>query len=111
MPPSQIDEIVHEDRKTHKMWLGRLLERFNFENLSHKAHLLKDESDELIAELARKRESVMEKNLLVTVSEQQSALYVVRFMGHFFQTRKTSNLPCFIRLTVRLLTGLRSTPL
>ena len=55
MPPSQIDKIVHENRKIHKMWLGRLLERFNLGNLPHKVHLINGEPDELIVEMVKKK--------------------------------------------------------
>ncbi|MCJ7687192.1 MAG: universal stress protein, partial [Desulfobacteraceae bacterium] len=37
----------------------------------------------------------MEKHLLVTVSEQQSALHGVRFVGHFFSNKKEIKLTLF----------------
>jgi len=52
---SEIDMIVREHRKAHKMWLDQLLGVFNLKALSHKTHLLKGGTTKLIADLARKK--------------------------------------------------------
>lgn len=55
LPKQQVDQIVRQTRKEHKMWLDELLQKFPLENLRHQVHLLKGEAGKVIPELAKSK--------------------------------------------------------
>ena len=54
IPKPDIDRMVKEARRTHKEWMNELLAQYDLHNIPSKAHLLKGEPSDIIANFARK---------------------------------------------------------
>ena len=52
---NEVDKLVRDIRRTHKMRFDKFLGRFNLNALPHKVHLLKGDPATLIVDLARKK--------------------------------------------------------
>ena len=55
LPKSEIDSMVRDTRKIHKLWLGELLEHYDLESIAAKVHLIKGRPSDVIASLAQKK--------------------------------------------------------
>jgi len=52
---NEVDKLVRDIRRTHKMRFDKFLDGFNLKTLPHKVHLLKGDPAALIVDLARKK--------------------------------------------------------
>ena len=55
LPNNEVNKIVHETKKMHKLWFGELLKKYAPGIPNKQVHLLKGEAGTLIPELAKKK--------------------------------------------------------